>query len=128
VLQVNRECRYYGVPASDGADAESLAGDMSEDIGGAAGGGTAIGAGFGFAAFFFATFFTTFAGTGLATAFLRAGLAAFFATFFALLTVFTGRDFFFATLLFAPACLVFPTGRFLVLLFFFAMITFLLAV
>ncbi|HEY3657660.1 MAG TPA: hypothetical protein VGL34_22005 [Steroidobacteraceae bacterium] len=63
----------------------------------------------------------------MAFAFLRAGFAAFFATFFALLDVF-GRVFFFSALLFAAARFNFPTGRFFALLFFFAMITFLLAV
>jgi hypothetical protein len=45
-----------------------------------------------------------------------------------LLDVFAGRVFFFTALLFATVRFAFATGRLFALLFFFAMITFLLAV
>jgi hypothetical protein len=92
-------------------------------------GGVVTGALFGFATFFLTAFLAATIGfeVALAAIGLRTVFVAF-ATFFALLTDFAGLAFFLTTLLFAPACFAFPTGRFLVLLFFLAMITFLLAV
>jgi hypothetical protein len=84
------------------------------------------------ATFFLATFFfTVLVATGMDLAFLVAGLADFLATFFAPLTVFVLLDFFFAVFfaVFALAAVrfAFATGRFFALLFFFAMVTHLLA-
>jgi hypothetical protein len=71
-------------------------------------------------------------GAALACAFLRAGLRAFFAAFFttflALPDHFAARAFFFTALLLTTVRFAFATGRFFALLFFFAMINFLLAV
>lgn len=79
-----------------------------------------------FAVFFLATFFfAAFRATGAALAFV------FLRADFALLDLagfFVGRVFFFAALLFAAVRFAFATGRFFALLFFFAMITSLLAV
>src|SRR6266849_5178047 len=88
------------------------------DTSGVATGATVLGL-----ATFFAAFLAT--GAGLAFTFLRAGLVAFFAMVFALLDDFA---FFFTAFFFATGRFDFPIGRFFALLFFLAMINFLLAV
>ena len=108
-----------------GSEIDPGSGDGGESTTGGIGTGATL---LGFATFFLATFFAVVAGLRDALALLRAGFVAFLATFFALLAVFAGRVFFFTTLLFAPVCFAVPTERFFDLLFFFAMITFLLAV
>jgi hypothetical protein len=100
-------------------------------------GGSTIGAGaaatlVGSTTFFLATFFfVRLVAAGTALAFLVARLADFLATFFALPTLFALLDFFDATffkgLALAAVRFAFATGRFFVLLFFFAMVTLLLA-
>jgi hypothetical protein len=123
------------VPLNHDADVSTLNGALGSNIGfcsvvGADSdtGGVATGATvLGLATFFLATFFADFlaTGAGLAFTFLRAGFAALFAMVFALLDDFA---FFFTTFFFATGRFDFPVGRFFALLFFLAIINFLLAV
>jgi hypothetical protein len=121
----------YEVDVSTPADAAgSEIGGCSAVADGSTIGGGATGANFrGLGVFFFAAVFTASLGLGGDFAFLLEDFGALFATFFALPADFAGVFFFFfVVLLFAPAYLAFPIGRFLILLFFLAMISFLLAV
>jgi hypothetical protein len=112
-----------------GAAGSEIGGCSAATLGSTDDGGGAMGADFrGFAVFFFAVFLTASLGLGGDFAFLLGGFVALFATFFALPADFAGLFFFFVVLLLAAVYLAFPTDRFLVLLFFLAMVSFLLAV
>jgi hypothetical protein len=125
--------------AIEGADTGSEGVDSGgEDAGRPDVGATTLeGAALGVTLFFFAAFLAGFLAAGAAVTlaftfsggFLPAGFAAFLAVFFTtLLALLTAFDFFFNTLAAAALRFAFATGRFFALLFFFAMINFLLAV